>query len=380
MTVNRRKLSKIIVAMFFTADFFQMFCLTTDLNYLNSIFKYFAAVLSILYYVYFSGKHLHVKKIIKQVLVGIGLLYTSLVTHNFSYFIIFCFILVSDGIDINDYIRYIIKCMICEIVICSSFWAVGQIAHIGIPFWFNPVEKRLSLGFTHANALAMKIIWCSLGWLFFFKWNKKSFQIICTIIINAIGFILTDSSAFVFSFAGIFFYLLIYNNKFRKIFKLLSMWVFPAAALFVYTISIFRNDTRSILGYISLIIDKFSNYRIAMSYLAIRDNGLTLLGQNITMEHSWGDVFMFGDYTIDTVYTYFFVSIGVVWLLLVFIGFFQVSRKTNSIVHLSIIIFSMCAMAELSVLYPTNCFVLILLGKFLVSWTSDIQDINLRGI
>lgn len=102
-----------------------------------------------------------------------------------------------------------------------------------------------------------------------------------------------------------------------------------------------------------------------MSALAFRNNGITIAGKIVDNSHMWEESFPFGNFTIDTLYTYFFVSIGLLYFILIAISFFILSNKGNYLIAICILTFSCYATIELRILYPTTCFVLIFLSEFI---------------
>lgn len=73
------------------------------------------------------------------------------------------------------------------------------------------------------------------------------------------------------------------------------------------------------------------------------------------------DKFNFGNYTIDCLYTYFFVAIGIVFFVLIAIGFWMLGKYRDYKVALVVAIFLLHVLIELHCLYLPNCFVLLLL-------------------
>lgn len=99
-----------------------------------------------------------------------------------------------------------------------------------------------------------------------------------------------------------------------------------------------------------------------MAYLAIQDNGLSLCGQPITKLHKWNSLFNFGNYTIDSLYIYFYVCIGIVYFFLISIGFYKIGKKYKDYrAAILILTFSLYSMVEVHCLYLSNCFALLLL-------------------
>lgn len=108
-------------------------------------------------------------------------------------------------------------------------------------------------------------------------------------------------------------------------------------------------------------LDIFFSRRIAMAYLAIQDNGISLIGQRIKQEHEWDLLFNFGNYTVDNLYVYFYVCIGFIYFVFIWIGFYKLGKYKDYKVALIVVIFSLYALIEVHCLYLANCFALLLL-------------------
>lgn len=365
-TVNLKNIDivKIIICLFFIADFLQQFVLTSGYILAFSFFKYVGAGLSILYWL--SYRKIKAKTLLMEGVLGLLLLYTSVVSHNFSYFIIFCMIIISKKYTIEEYIAFTSKCIVTEIFIAFCLWAISTIVDIGIPFFYNVAEKRVSFGLGHPNLLAMKVIWVTFAYLLLS--NKRDIQkriLVCFMIQSLFAF-LTDSATFIFGLLSIILYSLKQNRAVSACLNNIAKWIFPLTSGFIYTVAYYHNyGTNSFLVQLSSVVDYLSNFRISMAALAIRQNGLTFLGDVVNYEHKWDELYRFGNFTIDTLYVYFFVSIGIFYLFAISYMFWKLSKYKNVDISLSIILFALSGLAELSVIYITTCFVLSYLKIFI---------------
>lgn len=351
---------KIIIGLFFVADFFQQFVLTSSYKAVFSFFKYAGAFVSILYWL--SYRRIKIKTIFIEAVLGCLLLYTSVVSHNFSYFIIFCMVIISKKYTIEEYVKFTTKCIVIEIGIAFCLWITSAVIDIGIPFYYDIAEKRISFGLGHPNLLAMKIIWVTFAYLLFSNRQNVKIRIAEALIIQVLFFYLTDSATFVFGVLTTILFSFKHNRIVASCINNVAKWIFPLTAGFIYMVAYYHNyGTNTFLVQLSSIVDYLSNFRISMAALAIRQNGLTLLGNVVNYEHKWEEVYRFGNFTIDTLYVYFFVSIGILYLLAVSLLFWKLSSYKNVDISLSIILFALSGLAELSVIYITTCFVMIYL-------------------
>jgi hypothetical protein len=119
--------------------------------------------------------------------------------------------------------------------------------------------------------------------------------------------------------------------------------------------------SRGSLSSLITILDYAFSRRISMAYLAIKENGMTWFGQQIEMIHEWDSIFNYNGYTIDSAYIYFYVCIGIVYLVLISIGFFMLRKYCDYRVALIILAFSLYSLIEIHSIYLTNSFALLLL-------------------
>ena len=98
-----------------------------------------------------------------------------------------------------------------------------------------------------------------------------------------------------------------------------------------------------------------------MGYLAIKENGLTVLGQAIRMNHDWDPIFNYNGYTIDSTYIYLSVCVGIIYFALISIGFFKLGKYKSYKTALIIIAFSLFCLIEVHSIYLSNSFAILLL-------------------
>lgn len=146
----------------------------------------------------------------------------------------------------------------------------------------------------------------------------------------------------------------------RKITIFVSRYSFAMLGALSFALAKLYLDTGSLMHW-ARALDVFFNRRIAMAYLAIKDNGISLFGQPITRVHEWSEIFDFGNYTVDSLYVYFFVSIGLFWFLAISLGFYELGKYKDYKLALIALIFSLYALIEVHCLYLSNCFALLLL-------------------
>lgn len=288
------------------------------------------------------------------------IIYTCICTSNFSFLLICIFLVTAKSISIEKFIRYSYNILKFGGLLHVVLWCINYIYNIGYPVYTNSYEHRISFLFTNPNTTAIKFGWGIVMYVWL-KWNKLNLgKIILCFLFTSLVYLLTQSDG---CLIVLFFLILVFFRKYKiiqEICVLVSKWCFPVLGILnIFIASVFIKD----ITYADLIqkLNIFFNQRIAMAYLAIRDNGMTWFGQQIKMLHNWDWKFKFGNYTVDSAFVYLYVCIGVIYFILISIGFYFLARYKDYKVAVAIIIFSLYELIEVHCFYLTNCFVLLLL-------------------
>ncbi|WP_295916158.1 hypothetical protein [uncultured Anaerovibrio sp.] len=218
---------------------------------------------------------------------------------------------------------------------------------------------RFDFGFTHANVLGMYIVnlivlytwntWENLtykkiGWLFFF---------------SVITFVFTDSrTAFIALLVFIFIIVIcMYKNCFKKIVRKMAMFATPVfAALTIFLCDLYANG-----NIISIVANVILNNRIMLGSYMLTHFSPSLLGQDVNMEVMWEQLYNIADMRFDCAYTYLYISGGFIWLAVIILTFYLISRVSDARVHASIITFAIYAVTEVNVLNGIKFFPILIL-------------------
>ena len=292
-------------------------------------------------------------------IVGI-LTYTCIRTKNFSFLLICLFLLTGRSTTIENFVKRSLKILIIFGGGHILLWCVNTIIPLGLTIYTNESERRIAFGFTHPNICAIKFGWGILMYLWL-NWNhmtKRKWGLLYTL--SAMFYVATKSDSWLI----IFFILILAgfrkNKILRRFISAFSRVAFPVFGIFnILTSYYFLVDGR--LSNYSLLLDKLFNRRISMGYLAIKENGLTVLGQAIRMNHDWDPIFNYNGYTIDSTYIYLSVCVGIIYFALISIGFFKLGKYKSYKTALIIIAFSLFCLIEVHSIYLSNSFAILLL-------------------
>lgn len=286
---------------------------------------------------------------------------TSISTNNFSYTLVVLFLIMSKRLSINTFIRNNLRVLIVMSIIHIALWGLNCIVHFGFPVFYNEVERRIAFLFTHPNIAALKMGWGVImyTWL---HWNVlNKYRIVGCWCFVLFLYVTTKSDACLL----FLFYLLLINFKDCKLLNEMTIYISKYIFFLLGAINVILAKLYLSGNHIIMIIDSFFSRRLAMGYLAIEDYGYTLFGREIDMSHEWSDVFNFGNYTIDSLYIYFFVCIGLFYFILISIGFWKLGEYKSYKVAIVIITFSLYCLIEVHCLYLANCFALFFLKTVL---------------
>lgn len=373
MVIRNKEIEKFIIIIFFVANFLQLCDITANYELLADLLKYVASMVAALYWFATTIYTSKLSVLIWQFSLGGIILYTSFMTDNFSLVITYLLIVVIKNLSVKEYMELIMKCQACQIILAVLIWLIGILCNL-TPVYFNARVRTIGFCFGHPNNVSMKLLWCCTAYLFLADMHTKEKRLRRTIAAEIIGFCTTRSDIFLFGGLIIVLYVLKEKKWIVRIVNMTARVVFPLLGGFVYAMVFYYDRSKpEILVAFSKKINQFSNWRIAMSSLAHRYNNITWLGSSVTYNHQWEIAYPFGNYTIDILYTYLLVSIGIVYFLIISYGLYKLARKENYIVSLSIMLFALCALAEVSVLYITSSYGLMML-KVLIFGSNDLEN------
>lgn len=379
LVVNQYQLFCINVVLLVLADWMQSSRLFQNIPFVVVVFKYSALLLGILAFILEYKKGLNIKETAKLCFLILLSLLTCLKTRNMSYLLIVLIIIIAKGVHVDDFIKINFKVSVICAIIQISLWILNCFVNLGFPIYENAIERRIGFLYNHPNMAAVKLGWMIIMWLWL-RWDiaqKKDYVIAA--IATGLLYYTTRSDGCVLIY--VFILLMILKNKptIRRMVLFWGKYIFFLIGIVSCYLSV------HFIGYgkssqVSQYLDVFFSKRFAMAYLAIKDTGMTLLGQVISTEHDWEGVntlFHFGNYTIDCLYIYLFVAVGLVWFVLISLGFYNLLKKSKSYKYaVVVIVFSLYALIELHCLYLPKCFALLLLKDCIFDSNSSEQSVQ----
>lgn len=310
-----------------------------------SVLKYMVSILGMFIVLLRLNTSTYLTYILKVILISTIIMLTCLLTKDYSYLLVCIILVLSRDLKIDDFVKISLKIVTLfgggQIIL----WLINCVVNLGYPIYYNQAEKRISFLFTHPNIAAIKLGWAVVMYIWL-KWNDlgKKDMLGCLISV-IILYATTKADSCIILLFFLFMVVLKKVDIVKKVTIMFSKYCFFILGAFCYLIAkIYENAGR----WTNLVrqLDFLFSRRFAMSYLAIENNGLSIIGQTITRNHEWNNLFNFGDYSVDNLYVYLYVCIGIVYFFLIGFGFMKLAKYKDYRVALIVIIFSLFAMIE----------------------------------
>lgn len=351
---------KLAIILMCVSGMMQVSVVFTSWTIVISALKYMVPILGIFVVLLRLNTSTYLTYILKVILISTIIMLTCLLTKDYSYLLVCIILVLSREIKIDDFVKISLRIVTLfgggQIIL----WLINRVVNLGYPIYYDLAEKRISFLFTHPNIAAIKLGWAVVMYIWL-KWNDLGGKDMLGCLISIIVlYATTKADSCIILLFFLFMVVLRKVDIVKKITIIFSKYCFFILGAFSYLLAkIYENAGR----WTSLVrqLDFLFSRRFAMSYLAIENNGLSIIGQTITRNHEWNNLFNFGDYTVDNLYVYLYVCIGIVYFFLIGFGFMKLAKYKDYRVALTVIIFSLFAMIEVHCLYLSNCFALILL-------------------
>lgn len=351
---------KICVLLMCIASILQDSMIFQSWNILINACKYMIPMLGILVFIIKAMRVASFKSFLLICIVCATIIVTCIQSGDYSYLLVCIILILSQRLKINDFVNISYRTLIIGGGLHILLWLINCVINLGYPVFYNVSEGRISFLFTHPNIAAIKLGWGVVMYIWL-QWEKltKKKLLACFFAVLVVHYSTKADSCIILM--G-YILLVAFRNigivrKATVFFSKYSFFLFGALS---FGFSLIYMGSGKLMQW-ARILDVFFNRRLAMAYLAIQDNGITLFGQSITRQHEWSEIFNFGNYTVDSLYVYFFVSIGLFWFLVISAGFYRIGRYRDYKASLIVLIFSLYALIEVHCLYLSNCFALLLL-------------------
>lgn len=309
------------------------------------------------------------KKLIMLAAAALLTLYTCVALKQYDIFITVIVICLVMNEDLDEYITLMLKTqaiiIIGHIIVSGSRSLIGE----GADYWRMTGDRlRFNGGFVHANVLSCYIMSCTL----MFAWKRfgriTANQFAWMLCITVLAYIASRSRTGLM--LNLFTLLIILlaqkeNQLAVKGTNALLPPLFPAlTALFFLMQKWYVAGNR-----VAVILDKLLTGRIKYAAYAYIRSGVTWLPRYLDYADSgvvsWTEEWNLNTFTFDSMYSFLFIQMGIVWVGLISLLIAVVCRKFDFKNKLFILIWVLYAIVEVHGLNCIKFFPLILLSTLL---------------
>lgn len=228
-------------------------------------------------------------------------------------------------------------------------------------------KPRYTFFMGHANTFSMYVLWAVLE-LWFVNYEKLSIaKIWLAWLVLYVTYLFTDSNtgmivgttcAVLMSFAKYI--------KINRLIKRISGYLFILFSILFITTSVVYTRLSGSLLLAYKTFDKMLTGRLIYGACAYDMKGFSIIGKRLIFPKKffWFDRWMDG-MVFDNSYIWLFVSYGVVFMVLISIGFFGIRKRLTTIEAIMIISYCLYGVMENYILNSVLCFPILFVGKYI---------------
>lgn len=219
-------------------------------------------------------------------------------------------------------------------------------------------ETVLTLGFSHRNSLSCFIFNLMLLWIWenYKQINYKKIIVLLCMVAVVFTYVKTKTTAIIMLIVLVMLVLFRRAKGNSKLLCFATATVVPAFTCFFYWLVNNYNNM------FTFAVDKLLTYRVQQNAYIFSKYGLSFFGQNISdLNAQWDSVWkLSGRVTFDCLYTYLFVSRGIVWVLIISLVFLLLAIKKNNKVNIFLIAWAFYGISEVAGVNCYQCFPVLL--------------------
>lgn len=310
--------------------------------------------------VHIIQKKLSVKQLFIYTLIVIMAIYSAIITGQYGFLITVIAILAISGYDIDRIIYFIYKWELLLFVLHTLFafvWALFP--EHSIKQVISGVE-RYNFGFGHPNTFSVYIFNLIIMWVWINYEKLKGKNVLAILLIGSISFAFTRTRTILIDIVVLCALLLIAKQfKRSHVLSIIAQIIVPCASLLIFIMITQYVHGNALIQAINTLLSG----RIKLGAYAYYHYGLSLLGQSVqdgTIE--WDPYWQLNSFTFDCTYSSLMVMQGIVWLIVLTIGFWILSGNRDNKISIAVILWGLYAVTEVHGLNGFLCFPILLLA------------------
>lgn len=306
---------------------------------------------------------LDTKRLVVYGVVTILALYTSSITGQYGFLITVIAILAIAGRDFDKIIYFIYHWELLLFVahtIIALVW--NFLPETSIVQSISGV-MRFNFGFGHPNTFSAYLFNLIIMWVWLNYNRITNKHIVLVFLLGIVNYTFTRTRTSTLDIV-IFCILIMLAKHFADsaVLSSVSKLIVPVCAGVVLILIVQFPTGNPVV----LLIDNILSARIRLGSYAYYHYGLTAFGQSVSFtDVVWDSVWRLNGLTFDCTYTSLMVMQGVVWLVILSVGFFLLGCKKDNRISISIIVWALYAVTEVHGMNGFLCFPILLLALLL---------------
>lgn len=339
------------------------FSLSEILPYSESIDSVLSFASAGCFIAYILQKRWSIKTLIIYGMISLLALYSSTRANNYEIFITVLTCLAIRGEDIDKIFTFLFKYE-------TLFFSLHTLYAVIRRVFLNESLKTVIMGVTryhfgmgHPNRFSMYLFNLIILWVFLNFKRLKNSHIIAISLIGIVSYVFTRTRTNLLEMIIMIFLMFAWINVpakkiLKKVIKAISMYITPVLA--AATMLCVKYYTRG-----NEVIDKidiFLSSRIRLGAYAFQKYGLTLLGQPIkfNVKFEYDPTWRLSSFTFDNTYTFLCILQGIIWLVLLIMLFYVLSKHGSTRIHFAVIAWTLYGVTEVHGLNCYMCFPILL--------------------
>lgn len=343
----------------------------------NSFLDNFCVVIGVLVFVKkICDQYFKVTQLVLTGLLGMLVLYTGLTIKQYDLMISFITIYILMNENLDEYIEMIFRIEVLIVIFHVLLAIVLSLAGMTQNYWIITGSRiRFNGGFTHPNVLASLIFSCMMMyvWRYFGNISIKKF---IGLLLTAVGtFALTKSrTSFLLNILLLIFIYLGQRKQmiFEYVLNKSLRYIFPILSCVIYWAQKNYQSGNQIIQ----IMDNLLTGRIKYAAYAYETSGLTWLPRYLdyadTGVVSWDPVWNLNTFTFDNVYSFMYMELGIIWIIVFSILIFAICNRIDYKCKMFLLILILYFMTEI---HGLNC-IKFFPGMLFVFFMNENGDIN----
>lgn len=257
----------------------------------------------------------------------------------------------------------------------KAVWITFHVAAYILVWIFNPSsiqfvyrgeQLRHYFFLSHANTAAMLLAWTMIEYVYahFEKVRTRTYVFLWLIFVIFNIFTVSRTSVIMLTLTFLFCILYKKNHLSTRFIRWFAKYGFAICSVLFPLLSFLYSKTSGWLSQMINMVNALLTGRLVYGAFGISQYGLTLFGQKITFSQviQWNGIWI-DQVLFDNTYLYYAIALGVIWLVLISVGFALAEKKLTVFECILITAYILFSISENYTVNVVECFPLLFLRK-----------------